>query len=119
MDIHNVNHFYEHIKILLYSVVFIKKDKCIKPPPLMFSWECTNCLKQQKQPPRVFRIKGVLKKVTLFTTKHLCWSFFVVFVVNFIRKRFQHRHFLVNITKFLRTPILNNIWERRHLKQLF
>ena len=31
---------------------------------------------------------------------------------NFIKKRLQHRCFLVNIAKFLRTPILKNICER-------
>ena len=31
---------------------------------------------------------------------------------NFIKKRLQHRCFLVNIGKFLRTPILKNICER-------
>ena len=31
---------------------------------------------------------------------------------NFIKKRLQHRCFLVNFTKFVRTPILQNIWKR-------
>ena len=31
---------------------------------------------------------------------------------NFIKKRLQHRLFLVNMAKFLRTPILKNICER-------
>ena len=81
-------------------------------PPLMLSWECTNSLKQLKQPPEVFRKKGVLKNFTIFTGKHLCWSLFGVFGVNFIKKRLQHIYFPVNITKFLRTPILKNVWER-------
>ena len=85
----------------------------------MFFWECTNFLKQQKQPPEVFRKKGVLKIFAIFTRKHLCWSFFGVFEGNFIKKKLQHRYFAVNITKFLRTPILKNIWERLHLKQPF
>ena len=67
----------------------------------------------------VFRKKGVLKNFAIFTRKYLCWSLFDVFWVNFIKKRLQHRYFPVNITKFLRTPILKNIWERLHLKQLF
>ena len=79
----------------------------------MFSWECTNSLKQQKQPPKVFRKKGVLKNFAIFTRKHLCWSLFSVFGVNFIKKRLQHRHFPMNITKFLGTPILKNTWERQ------
>ena len=77
----------------------------------MFSWESTNFLKQQKQPPEVFRKKGVLKNFAKFTRKHLCGSLFGVFEVNFIKKRLQHRYFPVNIMKFLRTPILKNIWE--------
>ena len=35
---------------------------------------------------------------------------------NFIKKRLQRRCFLGNITKFLRTPILNNICERLLLR---
>ena len=34
---------------------------------------------------------------------------------NFIKKRLQHKCFPVNIAKFLRTPILTNICERRFL----
>ena len=30
---------------------------------------------------------------------------------NFMKKRFQHKYFLVNIAKFLRTPILKSICE--------
>ena len=29
---------------------------------------------------------------------------------NFVKKKFQHRYFPVKFAKFLRTPILNNIW---------
>ena len=53
--------------------------------------------------------RGVQKKAVLknfiFTGKHLCWSLF-------INKTLQHRYFLVNIEKFLRTPTLKNIYER-------
>ena len=80
----------------------------------MFYWACTNFLKQQKQPPEVFRKKGVLKHFPIFTRKHLCWSLFLVFGVNFIKKRLQHRYFPVNITNFLGAPILKNVWERLH-----
>ena len=65
---------------------------------------------QQKQPPEM--LKSVLKNFAICTRKHLCWSLFGVFGVNFIKKRLQHRYFPMNITKFLRTPILKNIWER-------
>ena len=35
---------------------------------------------------------------------------------NFIKKRLQHRCFPVNITKFLRIPILKNICQRLLLR---
>ena len=62
---------------------------------------------------------GILKIFAIFTRKHLCWSLFGVFGVNFIKKRLQKRDFPVNITKLSRTLVLKNIWERLHLKQLF
>ena len=40
--------------MLSHSVVFVKKDKSMKPPPLTFSWEIYNFLKEQEQPPKVF-----------------------------------------------------------------
>ena len=43
--------------------------------------------------------KGVLKNVTNFTEKHLCW-------------KLQHRCFPVKFAKFLRTSILKNVCER-------
>ena len=60
----------------------------------MFSWECTNFLKQQKQPLEVFRKKCVLQNLAIFTRKHLRWSLFGVFGVNFIKKKLQHGYFL-------------------------
>ena len=39
-------------------------------------------------------------------------------VYNFIKKKLQHRCFLVNIVKFLRKPILKNIYERLLLKKI-
>ena len=68
-------------------------------------------LKQQKQPMQVFCKKWVLKNFTMFTWKHLCWSLLAdLHASNFI-KRFQCRCFPVGIGKFLRAPILKNIWE--------
>ena len=63
----------------------------------------------QKQPPEYSIKETVLKNLTLFTEKHLCWG---LQSCNFITKRLQHRCFPVNITKFLRTDILKNICER-------
>ena len=58
-----------------------------------------------QQQPEVFYKKAVLTNFAILK-KHMCWSFL------FIRKTLQHRIFLVNIAKLLRTPILKNIYER-------
>ena len=57
--------------------------------------------------------KGVLKIFAIFTEKDLCWNLFIKLLINslFIKKRLQHRCFLKNIARFLRTPILKNICE--------
>ena len=72
---------------------------------------------RQKQPPEVFRKKGVLKNFATFKGKHLCWSPFFYKVAglqacNFITKRLLHSCFPVKFEKFLRAPILNNICKR-------
>ena len=54
----------------------------------------------QKQPPGVFCKKAVLKNFARSTGKHLCWSLFLI----------------QNIAKFLRPPILKNVWEQLLLK---
>ena len=70
----------------------------------------------KKEPPEVFYKKAVLKNFSILTGRHLCWSLFfnqfvVLQVCNFIKKRFQHRCFSVNIAKFLKTHILKKICE--------
>ena len=52
---------------------------------------------------RCSRKIAVLKNFATFTGKHLQ-------ACNFIKKRLQHRCFPVNIAKFLRRPILKNIY---------
>ena len=53
---------------------------------------------------------GALKKFTIFTRRHLCWSLFLIKLQDFrpatLLKKLQDRCFLVNIAKFLRTPFL-------------
>ena len=41
-----------------------------------------------------------ITNLAIFTRKYLCWSFFLI---NFIKKRLQHRWFPVNIAKCLST----------------
>ena len=56
--------------------------------------------KMQKQPPGVFYKKVVVKNLAIFTEKHLCWGLLLI----------------QNIAKFLRAPILKNIYELLLLK---
>ena len=72
---------------------------------------------RQKQSPKLFCKKAVLKNFAIFTGKHLCWCLFLIKLqdfrpVTFIKNRLQHRCFTVNIAKFSRTSILKNICER-------
>ena len=66
----------------------------------------------------MFYKKAVLKNFSIFTGKHLCWSLFSIklqacnFIYIFIKKRLRYRCFPVNITNFLRPPILKNICKR-------
>ena len=53
-------------------------------------------------------LKGVPKTFATFTGRHLCWCLYLKKFVdqrtfNFIKKRFQHRCFPVNLAKFLKT----------------
>ena len=68
---------------------------------------------------QIFFKIGVLKNFAIFTGKHLCLCLFNKVAglksCNFIKKRLQHRCFPVNIVKFLRIPILKNIYERLFL----
>ena len=53
----------------------------------------------QKQPPEVFYKKGILENIGKVTEKRLCWSLFFNTVPGWR---------LVNLSKFLRTPFLQN-----------
>ena len=70
---------------------------------------------------KVFYKKTVLNNFAIFTEKYLCWCLFFnknagLHACNSIKKRLKHRYFLVNIAKFLRTPILKNICEQLVLR---
>ena len=58
---------------------------------------------------RCSRKKDSLKNVVNFTRKHLRQS---LPLIQFIKKRLQHKCFPVRSAKVLRTPILQNICER-------
>ena len=74
-------------------------------------WWCKG--RTQKQPPNLFCIKGVLKNFEKFTGKHRCQDLFFdkASGLHFIKKRPQHRCFLVNFVKFLRTFFFtDHVW---------
>ena len=56
-------------------------------------------------------LTGLLKNLSIFTGKHLCWSLFLIKLRAF-KNRLQHRCFPVTIAKFLRRTVLKNICER-------
>ena len=61
---------------------------------------------RSQQPPEVFWKKGVLKKLSNFTEKYLCWILasikFQAFRSATLLKKLRHRCFSVNIAKFLK-----------------
>ena len=66
--------------------------------------------------PEVFCKKGVLRKFTKFTGKHLCQILFFNKVADLrpatlLKKRLWHNCFAVNFVRFLRTPFLiEHLW---------
>ena len=58
--------------------------------------------------------KGVFKNFANFTGKHLCWSLFLITLQVFRPAPLLERYFFRNFfrKKFLRTPILKNIYQR-------
>ena len=64
----------------------------------------------QKQPPKVFYKKALLKNFVCNIHRKTpvlepLFNKVDLQACNFIKKRFQHRSFPVNIAKFLRIPI--------------
>ena len=71
----------------------------------------------RSSPRRCSMKKAVLKNFATLTENYLCRSLFFNKVealrpITLLKKRLHHRYFPVNITKFLRTPILKNICEK-------
>ena len=73
---------------------------------------------EQKQSPGNVPYKRCLKYLTKLIRKHLYQSLSFqqscrIETYNFIENSLQHRCFSVNFAKYLRTPILQNIYQRR------
>ena len=64
----------------------------------------------QKQPPEVFCKKDSPKDFANFTEKHLCWNLFLIKLQAWRPATLLKRN--SNIARFLRAPVLKNIWER-------
>ena len=82
-----------------------------------FPGKFKNFLKQQKQPPEVFYKKGIFKNFAIFAEKHLCCILLQTFRqlpsgLQLYQKETPTQLFYSKYSKFLRTPILKNIWER-------
>ena len=96
-----------------YEDHFIEKFKpelncpCLRVPIYIYIYKYS-----QKQPPEAFYKKIVFESFAIFTRNHQRWSFFLIKVCNFIKKRLQHRCFPVNIAQFLRTPTLKNVCDQ-------
>ena len=56
--------------------------------------------KRSNSRSQMFYKIDALKNLAIFTGKHLCWRFFLI---NFIKKRLQHRCFPMNIANCLST----------------
>ena len=70
----------------------------------------------QKQPPEVFREKGLLRYFAEFIEKHMYRVPFLI-KLQALKKRPWYRCFPLNFAKFLRTPFLHNTSERLLLIQ--
>ena len=76
--------------------------------------DCWNTEKCKSSHRRFSFKKGVLKYFANFARKRLCWS--LILEKKLIKKRFQRKCFSVQLSEFLRTSILKNIWEGLLLK---
>ena len=91
-------------------------------PPLEIPANSSTIFRSSHQ--RCFIKKAFLKHFVIFIGKQLCWGHFFNKVTshqshNFIKKRLQHRYFLVNIEKFIITLVLKNICKHLHFWKVF
>ena len=99
----------------------ILKGNCDYEENNFIRWEVSKINPQlnliHKQPPEVLYKKRCSEKFcNIHRKKSLLESLFIATLkaCNFIKKRLQHKCFLVNMAKFLWNPVLKNICERLH-----
>ena len=105
---------FSYLKIA-FSKLSLGKYYCLhKKPSFHVFIECLQIFLSYKYLCTNFS-KVKLKSSTLFRSSHRKISFLKVAGLQVIKKVLQHKHFLVNIAKFLRWRILKNICERLFL----
>ena len=92
-------------KIYKYTFLWVQLLKC---------QTCKNFFIFKFKTKRTCSVKKIFLKFTKFHGK----TSVLKSVLNFIKKRLQHRCLPVKFTKFLIIPILKNIWERLLLAKL-
>ena len=83
------------ICLSIFKIYFMKSFGAVKASLVYIKNRCRSSRSQ------MFSKIGVLKKLAMFTRKHLCWSLFLIKLQTF-------RCFPVNIAKLLRAAFLYN-----------
>ena len=117
----NLSRLYKfHISCLYKSFSFINSSVQIFQVELEILWNSSTIFSSSHWR---CSIKKLLWNILWYLQENTCVgvSFLSRQACNFIEKRLQHRYFLVNIGKFIRTPILKNIceWLLLHFWKVF
>ena len=76
--------------------------------------------KNSRSSHRRSSVKKVFLKISQYSQENTCvWASLMSFESTLLKRDSNTDIFTWILQKFLRTPILKNIWERLHLKQLF
>ena len=90
---------------LTFRIAFLSKDVNQKTSDSLPMWVVTTVVpvgKHSNRRSQMFYKIEARKNLAIFTGKHLCWR---SNLINFIKKRLQHRCFHVNIVKCLSTAL--------------
>ena len=90
---------------LTFRIAFLSENVNQKTSDSLPVWVVTTAVPVGKHSDRrsqMFYKIEARKNLAIFTGKHLCWRFILI---NFIKKRLQHRCFPANIAKCLSTAL--------------
>ena len=114
----------------LFYLCLIKLTRKHSKLPKDYIHDCRQCINFQNTLKNTHRKcsvnQGALKNFANFTGKHLFWDLFLIKLQAFrtatslketqglqlFKKKLQHRCFPVKFARFLRAPILKNIYKR-------